>query len=207
MGYDRKRLGLVICITKLSDGTNSNYWYDLRTQGFFPESYPEECGAYSIFDYSANDSDYSDLLVGCKDGYIRKFDDAAKDDDIGDSDEAINSYCTIIQPLGDGEEKEGKLTSLTITTGGGASGGDFSDTDGVSYEYHSANDAETVLEDIIDGATAQESGTLTGTGRQNRIRKKIRGAYLGLKLYNSTAAQTWAVDKITGEVKPVGKIK
>lgn len=207
MGYDRKHLGLVIIITKISDGTNSNYWYDLRTQGFFPESCPKECAGYSVFNYQANNEDYSGLLIGCKDGYIRKFDDTAKDDDIGVSDEAIDSYCTIIQPLGDNEEKEGKLTSLTITTAGGASGGDFSDTDGVSYEYHKADNAETVLENIIDGDTAFSSGTLSGTGRQNRIRKKLRGAYLGLKLYNNTANETWAVEKITGEIKPAGKIK
>jgi len=38
MAYDRKRHGILICITTLSDGHNSNYWYDLNLGGFFPES-------------------------------------------------------------------------------------------------------------------------------------------------------------------------
>jgi len=208
MGYDRKRRGVLTCITKLSDGTNSNYWFDLRTGGFFPESYPEECGPYSLFYYAANDQEYADLLIGSKDGYVRKFDSSAKDDDIGPSDQAINSYCVLpIQPLAPDGDHEGKLTSLTVTTAGGAAGGDFSDTDGVSYELHKGDDAETVLEDIVDGATALESGTLSGTGRKERIRKRVRGAYLGFKLSNSTADETWAIEAVAGNVEPAGKIK
>ena len=93
LGYDRKRRGILVSITAFSDGSNSSYWYDLRTGGFFPESYPDECGPYALFYYSANDKAYADLLIGCQDGYVRKFLDSAKDDDSGASDTAINSYC------------------------------------------------------------------------------------------------------------------
>jgi len=207
MGYDRKRRGVLTCITKLSDGSNSNYWYDLRTGGFFPESYPDECGAYSLFYYAANDKDYADLLVGCTDGYVRRFDDTAKDD-AGTTSKAINSYCTLpIQPLAADGDHEGKLTSLTVTNAGGASDGDFGDTDGVDYSLYAGNDAETVLEDIIDGAAAKETGTLSGTGRKERVRHRVRGAYLGIKLGNSAADETWAVEAIAGEVVPAGKLK
>jgi len=211
MGYDRKRHGILICITKLSDGSNSNYWYDLRLKGFYPESYPDECGAYSLFYYAANDNDYADLLVGGKDGYIRKFDEtsAGKNDDAGASgNTAISSYVVYpIQHLTQDNDKEGKLTSLTIELAGGASSGAFGDTDGVSYEIHVADDAETCIENIKDGDTAFTSGTLSGTGRKARIRTRVRGAWLGIKFYNSTASETWAVNKIFGEIKEGGRIK
>jgi len=210
MAYDRKRHGILICITKLSDGSNSNYWYDLKLKGFFPESYPNECGPYSLFYYAANDNDYADLLIGSKDGYIRKFESAAagKDDDTGGSTDPISSYCVWpIQHLTEDNDKEGKLTSLTIELAGGASGTTFANTDNVSYEIHIGDDAETVIENILDGATAFTSGTLSGTGRKARIRTKVRGAFLGIKLYNSTATETWAINKIFGEIKPAGKIK
>ena len=58
MGYDRKRRGVLICITTLETGVNSNYWYDLRTGGFFPESYPDVCGPYSVFYYAISYYDY-----------------------------------------------------------------------------------------------------------------------------------------------------
>ena len=208
MEYDRKRHGILICITKLSDGSNSNYWYDIKLKGFFPESYPNECGPYSLFYYAANDNDYADLLIGCKDGYIRKFGDTVKDDNVGGSTDPISSYAVWpIQHLTEDNDKEGKLTSLTIELSGGASGGSFPDTDGVSYEIHVGKDAETVIEDIKDSATAFTSGTLSGTGRKARIRTKVRGAWLGIKFYNSTATETWAVNKIFGEIKPAGKIR
>lgn len=256
MGYDRKRRGILVCSTVLETGANSNYWYDLRTGGFFPESYPEQDGPYSLFYYAANDQDYADLLIGCKDGYVRKFDDTAKDDNIGPSDTPINSYCTLpIQPLAPDGDHEGKLTSLTITNAGGAAGGTEGDTDGVDYKLYVANDAETCLEKMkatvawatgivyvigdlrihssieyrcIVGHTsdvggppfeapdtnttdwetvAQESGTLSGVGRKERIRHRLRGAYLGVKLGNSTAAETWAVEAVAGEIQPAGKIK
>ena len=207
MGYDIKRHGIVICITKLSDGTNSNYWYDLKLKGFFPETYPEECGAYSQYYYSANDNDYADLLVGCKDGYIRKFDND-KDDDIGGSDEAINSYAVWpIQHLSEDNDKQGKLTSLTIECAGGAAGGVFDDTDGVSYDIHVADDAETLIEDIRDGATPIATGTLTGTGRKARIRTKLRGAWLGIKFYNSTSTETWAINRVFATIQEAGRIR
>ena len=206
MEYDRKRQGIIIAITKLSDGSNSNYFYSLITEGFFPESYPNVCGVYSMFYYAANDNDYADLLLGCKDGYIRKYDDSAKDDDSGASDTAISSYFTLEMLLmGEQDNREGKLTSITIELGGGASGGTFSDTDGVSYDIHTANDAETCLEDILDGATPHTTGTLSGTGRKH-IRGRIRGRWLGIKFYNSTASESFAINLVSGEIKPAGRI-
>lgn len=207
MGYDKKRHGIVVCITVLATGVNSNYFYSFKTKGFYPESYPNECGPYSLFYYDANDTTYADLLVGCKDGYIRKFVTSAKDDDIGGTDDAISSYVTYpIIPLAE-EDFDGKLTGLVFDLAGGASGGDAGDTDGVTYEFHKGDDAETVLEAIIDGDTAFISGTLAGTGRQSKIRPRVRGAYAGLKLYNSTASETWAINKVLYGTQKAGRVR
>lgn len=206
MGYDKKRNGIVVCITVLATGVNSNYFYSLKTKGFFPETYPEECGPYSLLYYDANDPNYADLLVGCRDGYIRKFLKTAKDDDIGATDEAISSYVTYpITPLSE-PDVNGKLTEMVFDLAGGAADGSFSDTDGVTYSLFKGKDSETVLEDIIDGATAFKSATLSGTGRKNKIRTRMRGAYMGLKLANSTSSQTWAVNKIMFDSKKAGKV-
>jgi len=210
MGYDLKRHGILICITKLSDGSNSNYWYDLKLKGFFPETYPDQCGPYSLYYYSANDNDYADLLVGCKDGYIRKFDND-KDDDIGGSDQKINSYAVWpIQHLSEDNDKQGKLTSLTIELAGGAGANGtntFADTDSVTYEIHVADDAETLIEDIRDGATPIATGTLSGPGRKARIRTKVRGAWLGLKFLNSEDTETWAINRVFATIQEAGRIK
>lgn len=274
--YDPSRNGIIISKTTLADGTNSNYWYDLKTEGFYPESYPTACGIFSSCYYDSDASGTRKLILGSYDGYLRSFYDTAKNDDSGDTDTAISSYTTLpIIKLSETEDSEGKLTSLifelaggkattklthtTLTTAhaigdtltqatsgatmivaftdstkintygysatgtfstsyqvtGSGSGtaftptvvgtGSFSDTDQVTYELHIGDDAETILENIKGLATARESGTLTGTGRQNKIRKRVRGRWLGIKLYNSTASKTWAINLISGEIKPAGK--
>jgi hypothetical protein len=218
MGYDKKRHGIVVCITVLATGVNSNYFYSFKTKGFYPESYPNECGPYSIFYYDANDTTFADLLVGCKDGYIRKFLTTAKDDDIGGSDQAISSYVTYpITPLAarigrDGilseiADQNGKLTELVFDLAGGASGGDAGDTDGVTYELHKGDDAETVLEAIVDGDTAFSSDTLSGPGRKSKIKPRMKGAYWGLKLYNSTASETWSINRVLYGTQKSGRVR
>ena len=213
LAYDRKRFGIVVCVTKLSDGTNSNYWISLgtKTMGLFPESFPEECGVYSLFYYDANDKSYRDLLVGCRDGYIRKFDTAAKDDDIGNQDEAISSYVLYpILQMAEEADMEGKLTSLTIELAGGASGGvppAHADSDGVTYGIFTADDAETLIEGIKDGATPKVTDTLSGPGRKTRIRPRVRGAYGGILFSNSTEDETFAINRVLVDVQEAGRIR
>ena len=207
MGYDKKRHGLVITVTVLATGVNSNYFYSFKTKGFYPESYPNECGPYSLLYYDANATAYADLLVGCKDGYIRKFVTTAKDDNVGATTDPISSYVTYpITPLA-GEDQNGKLTELVFDLAGGAAEGDAGDTDEVSWELHKGDDAETVLEVIVDGDDAFTSGTLEGTGRKNKIRPRMRGAYMGLKLYDSTASKTWAVNRVLYSTQKAGKVR
>lgn len=191
--YDPFRNGVIISRTTLADGTNLNYWYDLKTEGFYPESYPTACGIFSSCYYDSDVAATKGLVLGCNDGYIRNFYDADKNDDIGATNRQISSYATWpIQHLTEDNDREGKLTSLTIELAGGAANGDFGDTDEVDYEIHVADDAETCLEKIKDGDTPFTSGTLTGTGRKVRIRTKVRGAYLGLKFYNVITTTDWA---------------
>jgi len=206
MGYDKKRHGIVIAITVLATGVNSNYFYSFKTGGFFPETYPEECSAYSILYYDANDPSYADLLIGSRDGYIRKFSDSTKDDNIGSTTEAISSYVTYpIVPMAK-EDSNGKLTEMVLSISGGGANGAFSDSDALTYSLYTANDAETLLENIINGDTPFKTGTFSTPGRQNRIRTKMRGAYLGLKLSNSTATSTWGINKVLYNTRPAGRI-
>jgi len=191
--YDPYRNGIIISRTTIDGGANLNYWYDLRTEGFYPETYPTACGIFSSHYYDSDATATKGLVLGCNDGYIRNFYNADKNDDIGTTNRQISSYATWpIQHLTEDNDKEGKLTSLTIELAGGGAAGDFGDTDEVDYEIHVADDAETCLEKIKDGDTPFTSGTLSGTGRKARIRTKIRGAYLGLKFYNLITTTDWA---------------
>ena len=209
MAYDRRRGGILICITKISDGTNSNWWYDLRSEGFFPESYNAVSGVYSLFNYDANSDTYRDLLVGCKDGYIRKFNESLKSDNASaDAAEAgtipIESYVTFgpLPLFQDDPDKTGKLTAPNLITAGGATSGTQADSNNVAYKMFTANSAGSVLEKLVANTNPQIGGTFIAPGRQTRNRRlqKIKGAYLGVRLENMAAGETWGFEKLIGTV-------
>lgn len=206
--YDKRRAGVKVDITLLADGSNSCYWYDFRTDGFFPESYPNSCGVYSSVVYDSIDPDYKDVIYGCNDGYLRSLDDSAKDDDITSGTQLINSHVTF-GPflLSDFAANEGKITGLDIILAGGGAGGSQPDSDGATYELYTAKSAEKVLE-LMAAGTMKAAGTITGPGRsRNTFRKKIRGVYGGIKLKNATVAQTWALEQVLIKVSKAGGLR
>jgi len=207
LGFDPESHGINIYKTTLDGGSNTNYFFSLFTQGFYPETYPDSCGVFSAYYYPATDDTYKKYLVGCADGYIREFDSATKNDATTSSTTAIDSYFATVGQLAEDEDFEGKLNWLTAITSGGAANGNFGDTDTIDYSLFSADDAETVLEDIIDGATAFTTGTWTGPGKANKVRVRMRGAWYGLKVQNDTASETWGLNKIYGDRSQAGKIK
>jgi len=206
--FDPVNYGIIVCRTTLETGANTAYWYDLRTGGWFPENYPDNCGPFCSLFFDADNPSNRRLLLGSFDGYVRYFDAVAKNDDDGASDTAINSYMVYpITHLAEDDDLQGKLTSLVFEAAGGAASGSFGDPDQFTYSLYVGNDPETVLEDIKDGATARETGTVTTTGLQTRIRKRVRGAWLGLKISDNTAGKTWCINKAYGTIKPAGKVR
>lgn len=207
LSYDVKRMGILVAITTRATGVNSEYFYDLRTGGFYPESYPVSCAPYAMKYYPSNDTSDIGMLIGGRDGYIRIFDASTKNDATTSSTDAISSYVCLAPISLAEEDMNGMITDEIFELGGGAASGSYSDTDGLSYKFFVADDYETVAEKLIGNGTARESGTLSGSGRQTKIRKRIKGAYLGIRLYNSTASETWAINKIFGKVREAGKIR
>lgn len=208
VGYDKLKHGIFISHTTLADGSSSCWWYDLRSEGLFPETYPEECGPYSMFYYDSNGATDRGLLIGSRDGYIRVHDDSAKDDDIGASDEAIASYVTwgpLV--LGDGN-REGMINDLSIETAGGESSGNEADSDDVTYKVFVDRSADGCTEKIIANASPTITGTVSmGRPRGGLIRRKIKNIFAGLRLGNSTASQTWGLERIIINGSKRGRVK
>ncbi len=204
LGYDPFNYGIMITRTLLSDGTNTGYWFDLTTQGFYPESYPTSCGIFSAFYYQATDDTYKKFLMGCNDGFIREFDNSTLNDATTASTTPISSYCTILQKIAPDSEREGKLTSLTAIIAGGVI--DIGDASKVAYSLYRGDNAEVVLENIKESVTAFAAGSWTTVGKQNKIRQRMRGTWMGIYLSDSTASKTWSLEKLFGNVEPAGKI-
>lgn len=201
LAYNAKLGGIVITITAVLTGVCTGYFYSLKTEGFYPITLPDECGVYAALDFPANDPDDRGLIFGCRDGFIRKLDFTAKDDNVGSTSEAIDAHVVFpIAQLGN-EETEGRLHAVTVESGGGAASGTYADTDTLMISAYPGETAETVAEDIRDGATAAATATLTGPGRQLRARLRTRGHYVALKASDATASSSFSVNRIVAEVQ------
>jgi hypothetical protein len=198
MAYDRDRHGLFICRTKLSDGINKNLWFDLRTKGFFPETYPALASGYSLYYFESTLKDYRGLMVGCKDGYIRCFKDDKKSDDTDDGDVAIDSYVVFGPKLiAPSTEQYGKLISFSVTTS--------ENTGNFYYKIFVDNKAEGIITQLAASPLAPAiAGTTTVSPRPIKLCQKAKGTYLALKVGNDTLDKTWSMEVITGQIKKAG---
>ena len=203
MAYDKDKHGILISVTKLSDGDSTSYWYDLRTNGFFKEDYDDSVAPYCLFYYDSNTVTYKGLLLGSKDGYIRYPDEATKDDETTSSTAAIDGYFVLPVIEAADDNNKVKLTSLAVTMSGGAAAGAESDSDGVTLSIYSAEDSETVIEDIEDGATAVHTITITGPGKADRIRNRTSGHSLALRFRNNTANESFGIERVAGKVEEI----
>ena len=210
MAFDRLRNGIVICITKLSDGTSTNYWYDLRVVddstigGFFPEVYPAECGAYSLYFYDSPDPAYRSLLVGGADGYLRKFDDEETDDELHATEAAIESNVTFgPYAASDTEDYEGMLTGIDAVLSGGSV-----DSSDVNFEIYTAKSSESLIK-LMAAGVAKIAGIFKAPGRIRGTTRsqKVRGNYLGFKVKNNNAGESWGFEKLLFSLAKGGRLK
>jgi hypothetical protein len=81
LAWDTPRHGLHIYVTPFVSGASTHYFWDARTDSFWPESYPNAHGPTAVLPFDANDPDDQALLLGGQDGYVRKIDATAKTDD------------------------------------------------------------------------------------------------------------------------------
>lgn len=210
LAFDKDNHGILISKTVLLTGVNVNYWYDLRTEGLFYDVYPNDGGIFSSLDYKATDPDYRKLLFGCNDGYIRWFDPDSTDDDTVDSTQAIDSYVTFGPlPLTDDIKREGKLVDLDFITAGGAASGSQSDSNDIYFRVFTAKSAEEIIEKLYADSDYRIAGTIIAPGRRrgSGIKKKIRGVFIGVKLGNNTASETWAFEKMLYNITRAGRLK
>lgn len=204
LAYDQTRHGLLICKTTIASGVNENYWFDLRVGdqtipgGFFPETYPDECGVHSSIFYDATTESKRQILLGCNDGYIRTFDENTKDDNIGATSQKIESDCLYaLRQIATDGARTGLLRGLWMVAAGGGAGGTQPDTDSFDYQIFKADEAETIIENV-EAATPVPafSGTVTGPGKSKRKGHRASGTWIGIRFINTTAGETWAVDRV-----------
>lgn len=211
LSFDPAKQGIVISVTTIETGANVNYFYDMQSGGFSPETYPVQDAIICSHYYDADDPEQRRLLLGSYDGHMRVLDNESKSDDIGSmaspATVAIDSY-VLLGPvmIGANHNFKGRMNSLTVVTAGGKAGGTVPDSDDVDYAVYVGDDAETVMEKA-DADTPIFSGIISAPGRAKRVRRKARGVFIAVRLGNDTIDKTWGLERVIAEIEPAGRAK
>jgi hypothetical protein len=81
LAYDHRKPGVHIILNSTSGRSLVHWWYDRPTGGFWPFSLDDGFLPSSILSYQSTAPDRSGVLLGCRDGFVRRFDNPAPFDD------------------------------------------------------------------------------------------------------------------------------
>jgi hypothetical protein len=187
--YERDRHQVWIFITKNSTGQSTHLVYDARTDGFWRQRFPDAHGPTASVVFDGDGPTDRVLILGSRDGYLRKLDLAALDDD-GDG---ISSFCMIgpVQPQGDFDEFMLQQFEVIPAVG----------TTGLQIFVMRGADPEAAA-----SATQELLGTYTAGGRQRSF-SRFRANSFYLYLANNGSGATWAIENIVALGSPAGIVR
>ena len=190
--FDAGRHGLNIWLTPYGEGTAYHYWYDLRKDGFWPESYQAGDDPTACVYYPCNTVEFRDMIFGTKTGGLGRYDETQADDELTGSPAGIASSVWL------GPKQFAGDVQVAMVNGVHASLD--SDSDAVQYGVYAAETVQACL-----SSTAKATGQFVA-GR-NQARPKVRGSAIGVKLWNATVGRQWALERVTLEVLAGGRVR
>jgi len=191
--YDMVLDGLHIFLSNNSDSAATHYFMDFPSESFWPVSLGStNCDPFSICRYPSNaDEAHSDVMIGCRDGYVRQYDKDEYDDDGNE----FSSHVTYgPMRLGSHGIDEGIIQRLdgVLETNSGE----------VTWEVFASKTFEGAA-DVT--ATAEATGTWDVAGLNYAAYPRVRGAAFSLKLTHGTADDGWAVEEVNVTTRDKGK--
>ncbi len=195
MQYDPASRGLHIFLTADDPAAATEHWYyDNDTGAFWKDKFGAiSLQPYSVTSYTAASGDKL-LLMGGNDGYIRKFDPTADDDD----GTAITSYVDMGPiHLGNGMFNGTVAQMVGITS---------SATTTVDWELTTA---DTAQEATTHAVTSRKASGSWGTGRNSPVHKAGRGeaAMLKVSADNDNEDDQWGLEGVILTVSNGGRIR
>lgn len=174
MAYDSEANGIHIFVSSKVAGTSAHYFMHIDIGAFWPIEIPTgHDPAVALYHPTSNA-----VMLGCRDGFARKFDDAFQDDDGTEISSRV-----LIGPiaLGRNSSESGLLESLQ---------GVLDDTSGdVDWSVHLGDTPEEAF-----NAAAFASGTWSA-GLNYLDRPSGRGSFAYVRLANNTTT-AWSMDYI-----------
>jgi hypothetical protein len=183
--YDARARGVHIDVTPTTGATGQHWWLDWQTKSFWPVSVPNGCQPTALTAFGTSGDDPRYVILGGADGYLRRYDEDAVDDD----GTLLQSHVAIgpikLGPTG----YDGILAELESDVA--------LESGSVSWQVRAASSAEAVSA-LTSG---QESGTWAAGGSA-RSHPKVRGVAALLYL---SSTDPWAMEGMTALVRPAGR--
>jgi hypothetical protein len=196
MAWDRDNKGCWIFATPYTyPGTTIGnvicYW-DGRTEGFFPMDFPSSHGPESLCVFDGDTTTARYLVLGGRDGHIRKYDEAVRTDD----GTAISSTVTFA-PFRPGGNGQGMLTELEFYFGELPASPNFlvQFTVGVGKDAYAA----------FTAPTRTIAGTFISPGRQVPRKYRLAGGAFAMTLLCNTTGDGWTLEEIYARFEPAGR--
>jgi len=183
LSWDTEHDGIHMWITPLTAGSATHWFFDGRTQGWFKDIYASTNHnpvTAKVFDGDSNNDRV--VMIGSEDGYIRKIDDSAYQDDGTGFESSVT--------MGPLFSKEGHKPV-------------------VLKELQAVTDvnSDTIKFEVVGGDTPDEAinsfdGTFTGSGGSwsaglgTTHNPRQRGYYVYVKVGQNASAKSWALEYI-----------
>ncbi|KKN35531.1 hypothetical protein LCGC14_0782650 [marine sediment metagenome] len=174
---------------KATPSNSIHYGYDVRTGGFFPDSYSQDHDLMSATTYQPGAVGIPLAIWGGRDGYVRRHDSTIEDDD-GTNFDTRMRYGPLL--LGGSAYRSGVLHELAVSL-------DVLSND-VTLEIRMGDSAQEAY-----NASARYTTTLSAGHNRNRYPRLSGGvAYLDVV---GTAGSRWAMESIAVTVEARGKLR
>lgn len=196
--WDADRHYLHIYNTLPAAAQSTHIIWDSRNGGLWPVAFPTNVGPTASCAYLADaTSARRAIVIGGQDGFLRKIDDTATDDD----GTAISSTITLgpIHPSPEASLLSGCTIDLGELPAGAANGWN------VNVSVVAGPDAYSVTEGLATNLHAVPVINYTMTNRQKTFRQRVRGAFFTLTLANATDTDYFAFESAILELAASGK--
>jgi hypothetical protein len=187
--YDIKDRGIHIWITPKDSGTGrTHYFFDWEGKSFWPVTTAATKEPTSILMFNSDSPAESAVILGCRDGYLRKFSNLSETDD----GTAFSSYC-MVGPMSMAiDSNDGMLMEIAVATA--------QESGDVDVDILVGNTHEAAVK-----ASAFATIECNTAGMNYRHNVRARGKGIALKLKNGESGRKWAYERATGIIRPVGR--
>lgn len=220
MAYSDSENGVYVWVTPLSGNATTNFYYDLRTGGFFLDRYSDlNHNPVAIDVIDGDDPDDRVLVLGGGDGYLRKIAESETDDDAS----AIDSRVIFgpIQSIDEGAASQFLLTELQLVLSEGSDDVDYfvyvgcSPESSISAEADSGGDlllesggGDRLLLETGDVLLLEGGTTADGTFSaicSSAVYPRRTGYAAYVELRNDDADEKWAMETLKAKIQVLPK--